>query len=135
MDTKNHKAISKRDFKLALRALGLELPRNEYIRLVSRIEKDQNGFIHKEIFMKEACKLMSSRDNIENDMIKAFRLIDEEDTGKIDFNSLKNVAKLLGERVSDQEIINMLEAADEDGDGKVNLSEFLKLMNRARKVL
>lgn len=134
MDTKNHKAISKRDFKLALRALGLELPRNEYIRLVSRIEKDQNGFIHKEIFMKEACKLMSSRDNIENDMIKAFRLIDEEDTGKIDFNSLKNVAKLLGERVSDQEIINMLEAADEDGDGKVNLSEFLKLMNRARKV-
>lgn len=134
MDTNGYKVINKRDFKFALKALGLELPRDQYIRLVSRIEKDQNGFINKEIFMKEVCKLMSSKD-VENDMVKAFRLIDEQDTGKIDFNSLKNVAKVLGEKVSDQEIINMLDAADEDGDGKVNLSEFMKLMNRARKVL
>lgn len=134
MDTSGNGVITRRDFKFALKALGLELPRDQYIRLISRIEKDQNGFINKTIFMKEACKLMSCRD-IKNDMIKAFRLIDEQDTGKIDFNSLKNVAKQLGERVSDQEIFHMLDAADEDGDGKVNLTEFLKLMNRARKVL
>jgi len=132
MDTNGRMAISTRDFKLAIKALGLELPRNQYIQSISRIDKDQNGFIKKEIFVKEARRLLSKRD-IRNDMVKAFQLIDEEDTGKIDFNNLKNVAKLLGEQISDQEIINMLNAADDDGDGQVNLPEFMKFMERARK--
>lgn len=126
-------AISTRDFKLAIKALGLELPRNQYIQLISRIEKDKKNCITKEIFIKEVRKLLSKTD-FESDMIKAFRLIDDDDTGKIDFDNLKNVATLLGERVSDQDIINMLEVADEDGDGKVNLTEFMKLMDKARKM-
>lgn len=134
MDTSGCMAISTRDFKIAIRALGFELPRDQYIKLISRIEKDQEGLIKKETFMKELSKMMSTYD-VKNDMIKAFRLIDEDDTGKINFYKLKNVAKLLRERVSDQEIINMLDAADDDGDGQVNLTEFLKLMERARKML
>lgn len=126
-------AISTRDFKLAIKALGLELPRNQYIQLLSRIEKDQNNCITKEIFIKEVRKLLSKTD-FEADMIKAFRLIDDDDTGKIDFGNLKKIATLLGEQVSDQDIINMLEVADEDGDGKVNLTEFMKLMDKARKI-
>lgn len=127
-------AISKNDFKLALKALGLELPRDQYINLISKIQKDKNGFINKEIFIKEVQKVVSQTDNT-NDMIKAFRLFDEDDTGKIDFNNLKNVAMLLGVQVSDQEIINMLNTADDDGDGQVNLTEFMKLINRAKKSL
>lgn len=126
--------ISTRDVKLAIKALGLELPRNQYVQLISRMERDRKGFITKEVFMKEARELLSKCDT-KNDMIKAFRLIDEEDTGKIDFNNLKNVATLLGEQVSDQEIINMLNAADDDGDGQVNLTEFMKFMDRAKKNL
>ncbi|VVC46151.1 EF-Hand 1, calcium-binding site,EF-hand domain pair,EF-hand domain [Cinara cedri] len=134
MDTNQQMAISPRNFKIAIRALGLELSRDQYIKLISGIEKDQEGFIKKEIFMKEMRKLLSKRDT-KNDMIKAFQLIDEDDTGKINFYKLKNVAKMLGEQVSDQEIFNMLDAADEDGDGQVNLTEFMKIMDRARKVL
>lgn len=134
MDTSRCMEISTRDVKLAIKALGLELPRNQYVQLISRMEKDGKGFIKKEVFMKEARELLSKSD-IKNDMIKAFRLIDEEDTGKIDFYNLKNVAKLLGEQVSDQEIINMLNAADDDGDGQVNLTEFMKFMDRAKKNL
>lgn len=134
IDENRSAVISTRDCKLAMKALGLELPRGQYIQLMSRIEKDQKGLIEKGTFMKEMRKLLSKR-NFKNDMVKAFRLIDEDDTGKIDFDNLKNVAMLLGERVSDQEIINMLAAADDDGDGQVNLTEFIKLMERAKKVL
>lgn len=134
MDTSGHMKIRPKDFKIAIRALGLELPRGQYIKLISRIEKDNEGFIRKEIFMKEMRQLLSKKD-YKNDIIKAFHLIDDDDTGKIDFNKLKNVAKMLGEQVSDQEIINMLDAADDDGDGQVNLTEFIKLMDRAKKCL
>jgi len=134
MDTSGQMVISTRDFKFALKALGLELPRDQYIQLLSRMEKDQKGFIKKEIFIKEMRKVLPKRD-IKIDMIKAFRLIDEDDKGKIDFNNLKNLAILLGEQVSDEDIINMLNAADEDGDGQVNLTEFMRMIDRARKVL
>jgi len=134
MDTHGHMIISTRDFKFAIKALGLELPRDQYIQLLSRMERDQNGFIKKEIFIEEMRKVLPKRD-VKIDMIKAFQLIDEDDTGKIDFNNLKNVATILGEQVSDEEIINMLNAADEDGDGQVNLTEFMRIIDRARKVL
>lgn len=134
MDSSKCHEISPRDIKLAIRALGLELPRDQYIQLISKMEKNQDGLIKKEVFIREVRKLLPKRD-IKKDMVKAFRLIDEDETGKISFNNLKNVAMSLGEYVSDQEIINMLDAADDDGDGQVNLTEFLKLMDRARKVL
>lgn len=134
MDTKRCGEISSRDIKIAIKALGLELPRDQYIKLISGIERNQKGFVRKETFMKEMRKQLSRRD-VKGDMIKAFQLFDEHDTGKIDFNNLKSIASLIGERISDQEITNMLEAADEDGDGKVNQTEFLKLMNRATKFL
>lgn len=127
-------AICKNDFKLALKALGLELPRNQYIKLISKIQKDKDGLIKKEIFIKEVQQILSQIDN-KNEMIQAFRLFDEDDKGKIDFNNLKNVAMLLGEQVSDQEIINMLNTADDDGDRQVNLTEFMKLIHRAKKSL
>lgn len=127
-------AISPNDFKIAMKALGLELSRGQYIKLISTIEKDDEGFIKKDIFIKEMGKLLLKRDTY-NDMQKAFQLIDEDDTGKINFQKLKNVAKLLGEQVSDQEIFDMLDAADSDGDGQVNFTEFMKIMDRARKVL
>lgn len=134
MDSSKCHEIRPRDIKLAIRALGLELPRDQYIQLISKMEKNQDGLITKEVFTREVRKLLPKKD-IKKDMIKAFRLIDEDDTGKISFNNLKNVAMSLGEYVSDQEIINMLDAADDDGDGQVNLTEFLKLMDRARKFL
>lgn len=134
MDTNRQMAISTRDFKFAIKALGLELPRDRYIQLLSRMEKDQKGFIKKKVFIEEMRKVLPKRD-VKTDMIKAFQLIDEDDTGKIDFNNLKNVAEILGEQVSDEEIINMLNAADEDGDGQVNLTEFMRIIDKARKLL
>lgn len=134
MDTRGHMIISTRDFKFAIKALGLELPRDQYIQLLSRMKKDQKGFIKKEIFIKEMRKVLAKRD-YKIDMIKAFQLIDEDDKGKIDFKNLKSIAAILEEQVSDEEIFNMLNTADEDGDGQVNLTEFMRIINRARKVL
>merc|ERR1711939_423140 len=61
---------------------------------------------------------------------KAFRLFDDDETGKISFKNLKRVAKELGERMTDEELQEMIDEADRDGDGEVNEEEFLRIMKK-----
>ena len=60
--------------------------------------------------------------------MKAFRLFDDDETGKITFRNLKRVAKELGENMTDEELQEMIDEADRDGDGEIDESEFLRIM-------
>ena len=55
---------------------------------------------------------------------------DDDDTGKISFKNLKRVAKELGETMTDEELQEMIEEADRDGDGEVNEEEFFRIMKK-----
>lgn len=63
-------------------------------------------------------------------ILKAFRLVDDDETGKISFKNLNRVAKELGERMIDEELQEMIDEADRDGDGEVNKEEFLRSMKK-----
>ena len=64
------------------------------------------------------------------EILKAFRLFDDDETGKISFKNLKRVAKELGENLTDEELQEMIDEADRDGDGEVNEDEFLRIMKK-----
>ena len=63
-------------------------------------------------------------------MLKVFRFFDDDETGKISFRNLKRVAKELGENMSDEEIQEMIDEADRDGDGEINMDEFMRIMKK-----
>merc|ERR1712093_491779 len=65
-----------------------------------------------------------------DEILKAFRLFDDDETGKISFKNLKRVAKELGEWMTDEELQEMIDEADRDGDGEVNEEEFLRIMKK-----
>merc|ERR1719181_607885 len=72
---------------------------------------------------------MGDRDSRE-EIIKVFRLFDDDETGKISFKNLKRVAQELGENMTDEELQEMIDEADRDGDGEVNEEEFFRIMKR-----
>nr|WAW84820.1 centrin 1/2 [Halisarca dujardinii] len=121
--------IDAKELKVAMRALGFEPKKEEIKKLLSEVDRDESGAIDFSAFLQVMTVKMSERDSKE-EILKAFKLFDDDDTGKISFNNLKRVARDLGETLTDEELQEMIDEADKDGDGEVNESEFLRIMKK-----
>ena len=97
--------------------------------MISDIDKDGSGTIDFSEFLEMMTAKMSERDSRE-EILKAFRLFDDDETGKISFRNLKRVAKELGETMSDAELLEMIERADTDTDGEISPDEFYAIMTK-----
>jgi Ca2+-binding EF-hand superfamily protein len=86
-----------------MRALGFEPKKEEIKKMISDIDKDGSGTIDFSEFLEMMTAKMSERDSRE-EILKAFRLFDDDETGKISFRNLKRVAKELGENMTDEEL-------------------------------
>jgi centrin-1 len=69
------------------------------------------------------------RDPIE-EIKKAFNLIIEEGHDKITLNSLQKVARELGENMTKEELQEMIDEADRDGDGEIGEDDFVRIMKK-----
>ena len=63
-------------------------------------------------------------------MKKAFKLFADERTGKITLASLKKVAGDIGEKMSEEELQEMIDEADRNGDGEITEDDFIRIMKK-----
>uniref|UniRef100_A0A3Q4B1G0 EF-hand domain-containing protein n=1 Tax=Mola mola TaxID=94237 RepID=A0A3Q4B1G0_MOLML len=128
-DTDGCGYIDVKELKVAMRALGFEPKKEEIKKMISDVDKDGTGKISFADFLAVMTQKMAEKDSKE-EILKAFRLFDDDETGKISFKNLKRVAKELGENLTDEELQEMIDEADRDGDGEVNQQEFLRIMKK-----
>ena len=121
--------IDAKELKVAMRALGFEPKKEEIKKMISDADKGQGGVIDFSDFLDMMTVKMAERDPRE-EMLKAFRLFDDDESGKISFKNLKRVAKELGENMTDEEIQEMIDEADRDGDGEISEEEFMRIMKK-----
>ena len=114
---------------LPLSALGFEPAADEVRSMVASVDKDGSGLVDYDDFVALMAAKVAARDPLE-ELRKAFRLFDDDETGKISFANLKRVARELGEALSDEELQEMIDEADRDGDGEVDVDEFLRIMQK-----
>ena len=112
-----------------MRALGFEPKKDEIAKMIEDVDKDNSGEIDFPEFLEMMTAKMGERDS-KTEILKAFRLFDDDETGFITLENLRRVAKEIGEVMSDKELQEMIEEADRTNDGKVSEDEFLRIMKK-----
>lgn len=128
-DTDGTGKIDAKELKVAMRALGFEPNREEIRRLISDIDRSGTGSIEYQDFLELMMHKMGERDPVE-EMRKAFRLFIDDESDKISLRHLKRVAKELGEGMNEDELQEMIEEADRDGDGEISEDDFIRIMKK-----
>jgi centrin-2/centrin-1 len=118
-DTDGSGKIDAKELKVAMRALGFEPKKEDIKKMISEIDKEGSGKIDFHEFLNLMTAKMSEKDT-RAEIMKAFRLFDDDETGKISFANLKRVAKELGENMTDDELREMIDEADKDQDGEIS---------------
>ncbi|XP_069691918.1 uncharacterized protein [Periplaneta americana] len=121
--------IETKELKVAMRALGFEPRKEEIKKMIADVDKEGTGYLSYDEFLGLMTQKMAEKDSKE-EILKAFRLFDDDETGKISFKNLKRVAKELGENLTDEELQEMIDEADRDGDGEISQEEFLRIMKK-----
>uniref|UniRef100_A0A4X2K7D1 EF-hand domain-containing protein n=1 Tax=Vombatus ursinus TaxID=29139 RepID=A0A4X2K7D1_VOMUR len=119
-DTDGTGTIDVKELKVALRALGFYPKKEEIKKVISDIDKEGTVKISFNDFLAVITQKMAEKYTKE-EILKTFRLFNDDETRKISFKNLKRVARELGENLTDEELQEMIDEADRDGDGETSL--------------
>ncbi|XP_057783343.1 calmodulin-like protein 8 isoform X1 [Salvia miltiorrhiza] len=74
------------------------------------------------------CAVFNQETDAEEELKEAFKVFDKDQNGYISASELRHVMINLGEKLTDEEVDQMIREADLDGDGQVDYDEFVKMM-------
>ncbi|CAK8686979.1 centrin-3-like [Clavelina lepadiformis] len=126
-DTDKDQKIDYHELKVAMRALGFDVKKADVLKVLRDYDREGTGSISFDDYNDVMTEWMLERDPQE-ELTKAFKLFDDDDTGRISVRNLRRVARELGETMSEDEIRAMVDEFDTDGDGEINLEEFVTIM-------
>jgi len=119
--------ITAHELGIVMHSLGQTPTEQELVDMVNEIDEDGNGTIELDEFVKMMSKKVKESEN-EKELREAFQVFDKDNDGYISALELSYVMTNLGEKLTDDEVIDMIREADLDGDGKVNFTEFVYMM-------
>lgn len=119
--------INSKELGNILRSLGHEPSEQELTDMINEIDGDADGKIDFNEFIDLMLKRAKDSD-IEEELIEAFRIFDKESEGLISSSEFRHIMLTLGEKLSEDEVDEMIKEADSRGEGVINYKDFVKIM-------
>ena len=127
LDSDKDSKIDYYELKVALKALGFDVKKDEILRLFRSYDPQDTGHISRDDFIEISRDMILKRDPME-ELENAFKLFDRDDQGGISVASLRRVARELDLSPSEDDLRAMIDEFDTDGDGMVSLEDFVQIM-------
>lgn len=115
--------ITETELAVVMRGLDIRATRAEILELIKQVDTDQSGTIEFEEFLVIMQKKMVEMDPSEMVNI-AFDSFDHDGDRKIGKDDLMKVMQNLGERVTEDEVEELIRVGDQTGDGALTPGEF-----------
>lgn len=132
-DTNGDGVITTDELGAMLNSIGLNPSQKEIHDMISEVDCDGDGTIDFCEFLKMMSRHSNPGVDPEQQLADVFRLFDRDSSGYITQDELRNVMLSLGQPISDSQLWEMISHADMDGDGKINIKEFVKIMTTEPK--
>ena len=127
-DVDKSNSMDAKELKEALRALGFDVTKEEVNKIMEKKDPNGVGVLQFDTFKEVCADFFKTRDpRIE--IMRAFALFDTDHDGFIDIEDMKKVSVELGDPLPVDDLETMINRFDKDHDGKINLSEFMNIMD------
>ncbi|CAF2343252.1 unnamed protein product [Rotaria sp. Silwood2] len=122
-------SITTEQFSKVLEDLGYNVPESELTTFINQLDIDKSGTIEFEEYLSFMLTFIKKNVTTEDNLKDAFNLFDQNDDGFIETKDLREIMTNLGEKITDEDIDEMIREADIDKDFKVNFYEFQRIMS------
>merc|ERR1711988_1986491 len=126
-DSDGSGSISTGEFRDVCLAVGMTPTDTELKAMITELDQDQSGDIDLKEFLT-AMQAKTQDPEGEEIIMEAFKIMDTDGSGALSHAEMRDVLQHLGEKMDDDEIQDLITAVDQDGDGEVDLKEFLAVV-------
>jgi calmodulin len=112
-------------FGTVLRALGLNPTETELRELSKIADPDASGYVELNAFLVALYKKKQDSDTFP-ELMEAFKIFDPVNTGTIRVPEFRYVMSCLGEKIPEDDVDDIIKAADPENLGEVKYEEFAK---------
>ncbi|CAN0134881.1 unnamed protein product [Ectocarpus sp. 6 AP-2014] len=110
-----------------LRSLGYSPTTDQLKKLMDKVDLDGTGDISFEEFVV-LMRVGGMETDYEKEINGAFSFFDKNGDGQVDRQELAEIMRGLGDKLTDEEIDLLINAADKDRDGTISMKEFVTFM-------
>jgi len=111
----------------AMRALYQHPTEAQLSEVVQEVENGHGGKVDFPEFIEILVKNMSETD-AEEELLEAFKILDPEGFGYVNSAEMRNVLTTLGEKLSDDDLDDMIKEGDSNDDGRIDFEMLARIM-------